>query len=386
MNIKFLQLHLAQTQKALLKARGNNYSDQEKKTYQNSLISLFESINKEVSCITLADDPTVFETKRCLDFILKSLEFLDSSILNLIPYEIIECLKVALEDWILPDENYIIVTSLVNGKDDFSLDTNLISNRTRIYDLIKHKYGIDFERKLIQINVPKSLSRDYLVSVVLYHELGHFIDEKNNITDAIARTLNFRLLNDALTSDQIDELKQFFPYINSGDYSEDLLKWHFGEYFCDLFGAQYIGESSNRFLLYITENSVNYSWSHPSSVNREKVVNDFLESKPNIVVDLINEALGIILKKNLRIFYEKVSKNDFINFLPPVIESPKQLHGIFITGWELWEDDWEGFRTNMKMHQTPNPDKIYLIINNLIEKSIGNYTVNKKWRESISIL
>ena len=42
--------------------------------------------------------------------------------------------------------------------------------------LINNLYGLKITHRLIQITLPKVLARDYLSCVVLYHELGHFVD------------------------------------------------------------------------------------------------------------------------------------------------------------------------------------------------------------------
>ena len=175
-NLSLLRLHLTQAGKSLHRAKNNNYSDNEKQRYQENLTILHSKVAEIVNEQVVATNDFCFEHKRTLDFIYKSLEFLDSSTLNLIPYETVEGLKLALKDWIQDGEKYVIVTSLVNGVFDFSFDQTLVEVDAQ-YEEFKQKYDIAFNCRLIQINIPKALSRDYLASVVHYHELGHFIDK-----------------------------------------------------------------------------------------------------------------------------------------------------------------------------------------------------------------
>lgn len=382
MNLSLLKLHLAQAGRSLQKAKNNNYSDREKQRYQEGLSALYQQIVETVNQQIAASDDFCFEQKRILDFIYKSLEFLDSSTLNLIPYETVECLKSALSDWIHPSEQYIIVTSLINGIYDFSFDPTLVEVDGQ-YKEFKQKYNVEFTSRLVQINIPKALSRDYLASVVHYHELAHFIDTKYAITDSLSWQVINRWQNRLTTGDTaIAKLDIYFPFLNKNYSLNDqqyIMKFHLGEYFCDLFASQYIGDSLNSYLLYITENNASYSPTHPSSINRGNVVADFLAQQHNVIVELIAEALQQIVQKELKIRFEKVSADDFYNFLPPIIGSEAQLHGLLAVGWDVWNSDWNLFKERMHMNQIPEAVRIYTVINNLIEKSIGNYTVQKRW-------
>ena len=202
MNLSLLRLHLAQAGKSLQKAKNNNYSDQEKQRYQDNLTNLYQQIVETVNNQKTVSDDFCFEQKRVLDFIYKSLEFLDSSTLNLIPYETVECLKSALKDWTKPTEKYIIVTSLINGIYDFSFDPTLVEVDGQ-YREFKQKYNIEFTGRLVQINIPKALSRDYLASVVHYHELGHFIDTKYAVTDSLSWQILMRWQDHLINNDPI---------------------------------------------------------------------------------------------------------------------------------------------------------------------------------------
>ena len=158
--------------------------------------------------------------------------------------------------------------------------------------------------------------------------------------------------------------------------------FHLGEFFCDLFASQYIGKSLNSYLLYITENSSNFSSTHPASTLRCKVVEDFIDGNPNDLVELIKSAVYQITSKELCIRFEKPNADDIYNFLPPIIENDSQLHGILAVGWDIWEGNWHPFQDNMKMEYDPNRNIVYTILNNLIEKSIGNYIVTNKWKQT----
>jgi len=165
----FLNMHFSQLAQAWKSARFNSYSDVNKQDYHDKLEELFGHLsNLEFSKLDISEQKAI---KQIIDFFITSLSFLNNSTINNVPYEIVECLEVAMKDWGDLHEEYIIVTSY----NEYSFNPFLVV--TTVYTLIKIKFNIDFDKKLVQINLPKYLVKDYLSNTVLYHELGHFIDQ-----------------------------------------------------------------------------------------------------------------------------------------------------------------------------------------------------------------
>lgn len=388
--MSLLQLHLqiSQAEKALLRTQNNNYSDKSKQDYQNNLVKLFEKIREGVSSNPPKNETELYEVKRYLDFIFKNLEFLDSSTLNLIPYEIVTCLKSALDEWLKEKTEYIIVTSLINNVTGFSFDPILISYYYTFYGIFEKKYNILFKQRLIQINIPKALSRDYFVSVVHYHELGHFVDIKNSISDSVANDISDQILNHTFNKGKykLSDLHCYFPFLKDSGYSTEdklyILKNQLAEYFCDLFASQYVGNSLSQYLIYVTENDNTDSVTHPSTINRQKVSDDFLNKEKNIIVNLINKGLKGILKKKLAIRFEEIDIDDFYNLIPVIIKNDMQLHGLICKGWRIWNEGSEQFSKVANISPPLNSLQLYSIINNLIEKSIRNYIITKTWEKN----
>ena len=165
MNNKLLQLNFSQLESAWKKSKNNLYSDTKKISYHKNLVGLFNKMKAE-DFLGLSEIETV-ERSRVIDFFFISITFLDGSTVSQIPFEIIKCLEEALKDWVDEHDDFIIVTSLVKGINAFSFDTRLTFGD--YYVIIEETYGIKFESKLIQINVPETLTRDYLANVALYH-------------------------------------------------------------------------------------------------------------------------------------------------------------------------------------------------------------------------
>ena len=347
MSPELISLHLSQLEKAIENSKTNVYADPRKKDYHEKLLTLFE----KVKSFDLVSIPPVIlpQIKIIIDFCFVSFEFLDNSILTSIPHETVYCLEKALSDW--DDTNqYIIVTSLQNDLNSFSFNPVLSINES-FYDFFKANFNLDFKYRLIQINLPKYLAQDYLASVILYHELGHFVDLKFKITERLSDSLG-------LVKDCQD-------------------RTHYGEFFSDIFASQYIGEASNIYLNYIAYKNLDCN-SHPSTESRIKLVEDFLTGVNNSMVNDLTQAALLATGKELKNRRSVISDDDFKNFIPAQFSTIDELHSIFEIGWNLWRHTIPEF----EIGKITLFEK-YLIINNLIEKSISNYIVVEKWNKHV---
>lgn len=81
----------------------------------------------------------------------------------------------------------------------------------------------------------------------------------------------------------------------------------------------------------------------------------------------------------MQVRFEKIENKykDFYDYIPPIIETDAQLHGLFIAGWDIWLNHKDNF--SEEKHS-----KIYAYLNNLIEKSISNYMITSKWNNNVS--
>ncbi|GEO05615.1 hypothetical protein AAE02nite_32790 [Adhaeribacter aerolatus] len=389
MDVKLLELNFAQLSRAWNKSKFNNYSDNRKQAYRDRLASLFNKLQAED--FSNLSPTQVKDRSYIIDFFFTSLQFLDSSTLNLIPFEIVECLGESLKEWIDPHQDFIIVTSLVNEPLGFSFNPNLAFNNF-LYTNIKTVYNEEFPQRLIQITLPRFLVRDYLANVVLYHELGHFIDVKYNIASAIHNYLCNHYFNNALNPQDKADVQKYFPYIEN--YRTYFLQkqlpptifYHLREYFSDIFASQYIGECSNYYLDYITKKQAQHGEEHPSTINRVDIVNKFLKSDTSsYTLNLILSATQQITNRDLSIRYSRITNNEFYNLLPCVISNEQQLHSLFILGWETWLDDWNKISAINNMQFQIDANQVYNIINNLIEKSINSFIVTKSWEKANAI-
>lgn len=355
MNYKTIELLLLQLEESFSKSRSNIYSDNKKENHFIELYKLFKAIKK--SDYTLFGPTDLDEHKIILDYIFKGLEYLDNSTLNIIPYEIVSCLEYALTDWINRDD-FIIVTSLSNRNNDFyfeSIDNDESFNNRNKY--IFGLYGLKVTHRLIKIGLPKVLSKDYLSCVVVYHELGHFVDSELNISKKL-------LFKKYATDDHTIsyEAYQYYHYKM--------------EFFADLFAAQYINDASNLFLNYIASKNKD-SLTHPATLTRIAVVNKFLLGEKCVELEEFNKVLSLSGASILQVRHEAIDgkKSGFLDLIPQNITNKNELHYIYKLGWDFWSNSDHNFLKDFK------PRQKYHIINNLIEKSISNFTITETWRE-----
>ncbi len=346
MDIPLLELNLCKVHNQLQTLVGNEYSNLSLDHYQHNLFQLFHHTEQSIRALATGqrreDADLLADT---LSFISLSIQFLEDSTLNQIPFETLFCLEKALKDWV--EGEYTFVTSL--NKEEYYFDPSL-SLEDSLFELIERHFAIHFTNRLIQISVPRHEVNDYFFNVVLYHELGHFIDLKHSISESF--------------------IYQEYPNLT---IEESIKKSnHYREYFADLFAAQYVDRNVCRSLSYEVPLDSS-SDTHPSTTERLQVVDDFLNGRSNPIIDDFQQVLKKILGKQFEIRFEMPNQEDFYAYVPPIITSDRQLHGLFVAGWDTWFNHRERF-------QESDHFKIYLYLNNLIEKSISNYMITQSWK------
>lgn len=386
MNNKLLQLHFAQLQAEWTISKSNSYSDTRKQKYHDNLRIIIEGLERRnFTAITLLDD--FISNYQIINFVFTSLEFLNNSTLKEIPFEVVMVLETALKEWI-PSNDYIIVTSLNNNINAFSFDHTLMQ-MSFIYEELKISFGVTFEHKLIQINLPESLARDFLANVVLYHELGHFIEKQFVFTRRIYNDIINEFEGALPGTPNHAEILAYFPYLNNPtqltdlkeNYSDwNILAMHISEYFCDVFAAQYINDCANHYLSYLDVDCYNdYSKTHPSTAQRVKFVNQFVNHSYGYLLTQFTLVLEALTGEKFIKRFREFTSSAFENLLPVSITKEAELHYLYIYGWKVWLSDWKKIEAINDLQFALSQEKVYDILNNLIEKSIGNFMVVNDW-------
>lgn len=354
------------------------FSDDRKKTYVKQLDTIINGLARiDFQSIHPRD---IQQYQDVIFFLYRSLEFLNNSTLNHTPWEMIYVLEAALGEWLKDDDSYLVTTFLGNPIRRYSFDQFLAINQL-IYDNIFSLFDLKFSQRLIQINLPYSQYREYLTNVILFHELGHFIDVKYKISEE----LSFAILeaHPRLPSSEKEELEGYFPSLRSGTTEISPLKKQLvsycQEYFADLFAAQYVGESCNFHLDYLDPRSSSIAnTSHPDSEHRIENVNSFLEGRTNFILSQLSRIIPLLTEKEISIRYKEPNPDAIQSLFPAELQSIEEVYGLFPACWKIYLNDTDNISVKNRIAPPFSKTQLYNIVNSLLEKSIGNYIVLKK--------
>ncbi len=275
-------------------------------------------------------------------------KYLVGSTSKTIPYELVYALTTALEDW--SSGNNLVTTALT---DDFNFYFQGID--PDFNKLVESYLGIELNYDLIQIALPKLYIHKPLYSIPLYHELGHFIDNKKRITKA--------------------SLLLHPPSVRTDIYQQNA---HRSEYFADLFSVSYTGESTIIFLNEFASDAPD-SYSHPATNKRIKIMTAFLEGISNDIIDIFTDTLNHLKLPSLRKRFITPNLDDCYNNIRPYpINDKKELHGILTGGWNHLISISENNESCLK--DISNEFEPARIINDITEKSIRNMILKSKWQ------
>jgi hypothetical protein len=262
------------------------------------------------------------------------------------PYEIEYCLQIALRKWTQRD--CIIVTALTDEKDFHFRPSDPWAFVKAALPTFDTK---GFDPLLVQLGVPRIYSHKPLYCIPLYHELGHFVDVAGGAS-------NLSLLIQPPTS----------PY--------DQL--HRMEHFADLFAACYVGRSSIRALEIIAPANPTTP-THPSTVDRVSLVDDFLSGKQTGLIPLLQTCLQHLKLPPLSIEFAVPSiSQSFDDVRPYRIADNKELHGLFHAAWLYFENALDN-RSAPWIKTDSSDAEIEAVINDLTEKSIRNASIRERW-------
>ena len=276
------------------------------------------------------------------------------------PHETLYVLRKALSQW-MPNAKVIISSAALDDL-EFSLESCSIS---KFIPEIIHEFG-DQENTpeniptVVGIGSPEVFKHRPIFCSPLFHELGHFIDNAFKISE---RSM-------MLSGQDMDQDR----------YSIQL---HWAEYFADIFGACYCGRSIIESLSALVPDNPETP-THPSTLHRVQIINDFLSGNNNPVIEMLQESCFIQTGEKLEVEFKSPSLKEYFDDITTYrISDEKELFGIFSAGWDyLFE------QINNKSAPWIAPDmsipRIEEVVNGLVEKSIRNFEIRERWENDSS--
>lgn len=329
----YFDLHIIQLVKAFSSLAKNQYDTHKLDEYVEDLHELLEYVQHyDYSKIT---DPEKVGLRDALNLLSHSIAYLHTTTKDDLTCEIFSCLRLVLKDWIPTEaDKYVIVCT--HG--DYSILHNNVLGP--IYEYVEKFYKISFRRKLISINIPLYRKSDFLFNSVLYHEIGHFIDNYYHITARLTQQFSSGI---KMVPQQADYFKGV-DFSNPANTNWNKVYCYLREYFADIFASQYIGKTVYKYLLYVDPVGCG-SDTHPASESRIKLVDDFVDNK-SVNIELLKslkEATHLSSARELERRDEVIDITPFLSLNVVSPESPKQLHNIFQQIWDLWMNHRENF-------------------------------------------
>ncbi|MEW7848458.1 hypothetical protein AB2N08_07135 [Massilia aurea] len=300
-----------------------------------------------------------------IDSIWRSTQYLAGSTSNRVPFEIVYALKHALKDWDLTDA--IITTSLLKSSDF------LCERANNAPKAVAAMVGEPVPYDLVQIAFPEIFQHYPLFCTPLYHEIGHYIEDRHGY---VARLV---------AGSKVDELWALLPdrsHFSCLDIAarRRIIRNHLTEYFCDLFSASYLGTSAG---FYIGQLEVGQpvTESHPLIRSRLTVIEKFTSKSTDPIVDLLKRC-AIDTDGNQRLrqrFLDVPVAHCFTDARPVDIANVEEMHGIFPAALAFIANG----QPPASCTSTNHVDELTKLVNDLVEKSIRNFMIAKAWNEHL---
>lgn len=294
----------------------------------------------------------------------KATQFLSGSNVNLIPYEVVYCLELALRDW--TNSQFLITTAITQDRNFY-----FVGLADDFYQIAENFTGVRFEHRIVQIQLPELYRQRPLYNLVLYHELGHFIDTLYNVS-------GFAQINMEVDGHSLPDLSSRPPKWSDRDF-EDAQEKHTKEYFADLFAACYLGSAMRDFLGEFAPDAP-MQISHPATYNRRQIIDALLAQQENAVIEMFNLALKGLGLERLEPHYSAPKLRSCFDMVRPYsIRNVRELHGMFESGWSYLVDATERRR---KPWSNLDPSEVERTVNDLTEKSIRNFMITERWQRA----
>jgi len=240
------------------------------------------------------------------------------------PHAVINCMDIAAQEWMGDDSGRFVFVATDGPFGVYSDDPSV----ELILEWIYNKFKVYIPYRLVHIQIPFHLDDDYLFNVVLYHELGHFIDNQMKITNGMACDM----LNDWIHKNP------GYGIAEKAKWDNDLfrLNRHLKEMFADLFAAQYVGDCIVEYIKFQGDDSFNRdSGSHPSPSMRVALIEDLMRNvADNYLIKTINDATMAICGMGLSI---RQGQNNKILTHGQYTFAPKEnIYQVFPSAWATY--------------------------------------------------
>ena len=334
MNDCYVELLQSQFCSNWIDCEANTYSDARRQSFHNSLKGLYDSLKRWQMPVGLNDSykqdlTTLFEVfSRWSEVISMNTDQMPHK-------EILKCLESILYEWLGAEaDNYLLTLS-----DGEYLYRFPICNLSVLNNFTEGFWNVHFDFFPIELALPKYFSEDVFFNVVLFHELGHFVESFFNLDDIVFRSIEPLLLDFSINKDLID---QSFPFLDGKNSIEKVdevkTRAHICEYIADLFGAQYVGTHIMNYASYKQDRDLNKDApEHPCWNKRNEHVSAFVNGNTNYILINANKTeFGKINAKGMAVRYIDLNPKYFYDGQPHPVQNETEMISIYKHIWDLY--------------------------------------------------
>lgn len=253
------------------------FSDVDRETFKNEVVSIVDKL----LLVDFRADFAPYTQEEYVSFVWMAamwLEKLQKAVGNRICDEMAFCLKSVIAKWDPLQAQRLVV--FVHG--DYAIRKEKRNKKNNDIDILltmAARTGVPLSKEPVFIHVPDNYKDHILANVVLFHEVGHYVDYANAITEFV-----FEEILPLLKKNKVSRFKrEWFPRANGVDFNTDasknsLVKRYIEEYIADIFGAQYAHEHILCYLSFIrARHSGEDTETHPSLHCRKCMVEAFCD-------------------------------------------------------------------------------------------------------------
>lgn len=337
----------------------NTYTDARRQSFHNSLKGLYEEL-KGWTIPAGADDSLKQDFTILFEVFSRWSEVISMNTDKMPHREILICLERILYDWLGSEADKYLLT-LSDGEYLYRLPICKLDVLNNITEGFWH---VHFDTFPIELALPKYFSEDMFFNVVLFHELGHFVESYYDIDDKVFRQLE-PLLKDLVNNQTI--VNQSFPFLAGKDAidvaDEKKVRSHICEYIADLFGAQYVSNHIMNYASYKLDKTLDKDdEEHPCWNKRNEHVTLFLTSSvDNLLINAIKDVFAKINKEGLIIRFCVLDSKYFLEGKPHPISNDAEMVSVYKHIWDMYiqgcapfmavsdADDWR--KSNFGIHR-----------------------------------
>lgn len=217
-------------------------------------------------------------------------------------------------------------------------DYAVLHYNASVFKVLNQLYRLTFSRQPRIVYFPREYDGDVLFSSVVFHEVGHMVENDRSLGGKVYDELIKTIQNPRATI-----LKNYFiPDYDQKALNEDRMRAYIKEYISDLFGAQYLGGNILHYLnchdslirkkdtsehpCYDCRERLVESFMNYTSVNPNRTTDKFLQ----IIIDVFHNEGAI---PDLRLRDLNLSKDNLVRGNNHVLANQQELFSLFSAAW-----------------------------------------------------